>query len=157
MIKLVSSCPKYTNMKILKSKMHERSFLVSNISAEIFTNNNIPSLSKFLIELSFNNTSNFTIFLSFKDIGHIGNFLDSSIGNTDNSTLIFRTKIRHFNKNLFIILSRLIFLILLLLINLLILLIMFGIKPLVLKFISHIIVLELWHCSLFNWLARLIY
>jgi len=78
---------------------------VSDVSSKIFAYDNIPAAIKFLVELSFYNSCNFTVFLSFKNISEISNLFNGSIRNTDNSTLFLCTSIREFYQNLLKIVS----------------------------------------------------
>ena len=84
----VSPSSEYTDMKILECEVHEGAFFMGNKGTKIFANNNIPTLIKFLIELFLDYASNFGILLSFEYIGHIGNFFDGSIGDTDDGAFV---------------------------------------------------------------------
>lgn len=82
-------------MKVFEGKVHKGAFLVGDIGAKVFANNNIPSVIKFKIKFPLDNGSYFGILLGLKDIGHISNFFNGSIGYTNDGALVFRLQIRH--------------------------------------------------------------
>lgn len=129
--------------------MHKRTSFMSDIGSKVFTHNNIPTTSKLLINLSFYDSCNFAILLSFEDIGKISNLFDSSVGNTDDGTFSLWIEIGHFDKNLFKILVVLIILVLML-IGIFVIIFVFIIDRtetvFILLFANNILVLIFGHC-----------